>query len=204
MESFDVELLYTKASNDSAIQAMFELLKENIRTINLYGFSIFHLEVILKACLDYNIFRWSVNYFAQLRGLAMRQRLAPTLAISFMAKIEAPVLELYPFFYRYIDDYVVICPTQAVMDKCFDLLNRQSERIKFTREKPQSKWIPFINTQVGISNGTYQTKWYRKRSNKNILVRFLSAHHSRMKETVINNMFGTVCSGLNERKELLT
>ncbi|KAK6763666.1 hypothetical protein RB195_024115 [Necator americanus] len=208
MESFDVEALYTNVSNDSAIQAMFELLKENIRTINLHGLSISQLMVLLKACLDCNIFRWSGNYFAQLRGLAMGQRLAPTLAISFMAKIEAPVLELRPLFYsRYIDDCFVISATQAEMDEYYGLLNRQSEHIKLAREKPQDNWLPFLNIQVCISNGTYQTKWYRKPSNKNILVHFLSAHPFHMKKAVLNNMFRTartVCSGPEERKESLT
>ncbi|VDP30382.1 unnamed protein product [Heligmosomoides polygyrus] len=36
---------------------------------------------------------WSGYYFSQIRGLAMGQRLAPTLAIAFMAKIETPVLQ---------------------------------------------------------------------------------------------------------------
>ncbi|KAK6756707.1 hypothetical protein RB195_014876 [Necator americanus] len=208
MESFDVEALYTNVSNDSSIQDMFELLKENIRTINLHGLSISQLMVLLKACLDCNIFRWSGNYFAQPRGLAMGQRLAPTLAISFMAKIEAPVLELRPLFYsQYIDDCFVICATQVEMDKCFGLLNRQSEHIKLAREKPQGNWLPFLNIQVCISNGTYQTKWYRKPSNKNILVHFLSAHPFHMKKAMLNNMFRTartVCSGREERKESLT
>ncbi|KAK6726224.1 hypothetical protein RB195_004505 [Necator americanus] len=130
----------------------------------------------------------------------MGQRLAPTLAISFMTKIEAPVLELRPLFYsRYIDDCFVICVTQAEMDKCFGLLNRQSEHIKLAREKPQDNWLPFLNIQVCISNGTYQTKWYRKPSNKNILVHFLSAHPFHMKKAVLNNMFRTartVCRDL--------
>ncbi|KAK6732733.1 hypothetical protein RB195_016849 [Necator americanus] len=128
----------------------------------------------------------------------MGKRLAPTLAISFMAKIEAPVLELRPLFYsRYIDDCFVFSATKAEMDKCFDLLNRQSEHIKLAREKPQGNWLPFLNIQVGISNGTYQTKWYRKPGNKNISVHFLSAHPFHMKKAVLNNMFrmaGTVCS----------
>ncbi|KAK6736233.1 hypothetical protein RB195_019109 [Necator americanus] len=93
------------------------------------------------------------------------------------------------------------------MDKCFDLLNRQSEHIKLAREKPQGNWLPFLNIQVGISNGTYQTKWNRKPSNKNMLVHFLSAHPFHMKKAVLNNMFHTartVCSGPEEKKESLT
>ncbi|KAK6729541.1 hypothetical protein RB195_006533 [Necator americanus] len=129
----------------------------------------------------------------------MGQRLAPTLAISLMAKIEAPVLELRPLIHsRYIDDCFVICATQAEMEKCFDLLIRQSEHIKLTKKKPQGNWLPLLSIQVGISNGTYQTKWYRNPSNKNILVHFLSAHPFHMKKAMINNVSRTartVCNG---------
>ncbi|KAJ1367640.1 hypothetical protein KIN20_028591 [Parelaphostrongylus tenuis] len=46
--------------------------------------------VLLKECLNSSFFIWSGNYFAQIRRLAMGQRLAPTLAIAFMSKVEAP------------------------------------------------------------------------------------------------------------------
>ncbi|KAK6734111.1 hypothetical protein RB195_017718 [Necator americanus] len=61
--------------------------------------------------------------------------------------------------------------------------------------------------EVGISNGTHQTKWYRKPTNKDILVHFLPAHPPQMKKAVINSMIrtaGTVCSGPEDRKESLT
>ncbi|KAJ1372491.1 hypothetical protein KIN20_034663 [Parelaphostrongylus tenuis] len=37
---------------------------------------------LLKECLSYSFFRWSGKYFAQIRGLAMGHRLAPTLDIG--------------------------------------------------------------------------------------------------------------------------
>ncbi|VDM59223.1 unnamed protein product [Angiostrongylus costaricensis] len=78
--------------------------------------------VLLKECLNCSIFGWSGKYFAQIRGLAMGQRLAPNLAIVFMSKIEAPVLDLRPLLYcRYVDDYFVVFSTQEEMDKCFEL-----------------------------------------------------------------------------------
>ncbi|VDM61777.1 unnamed protein product [Angiostrongylus costaricensis] len=43
--------------------------------------------------------RWSGKYYAQIRGLAMGQRLAPSLAIAFMSKVEAPVTDLGPLLY---------------------------------------------------------------------------------------------------------
>ncbi|VDM59956.1 unnamed protein product [Angiostrongylus costaricensis] len=108
------------------------------------------------------------------RGLAMGQRLAPSLAIAFMSKVEAPVIDLGPLLYcRYVDDCFVLCSTQEKMDKCFELLNAQSEYIKFTREKPKEKWLPFLNVQIHLSENGYITKWYRKPSSKNILVHYL-------------------------------
>uniref|UniRef100_A0A0K0D0D4 Reverse transcriptase domain-containing protein n=1 Tax=Angiostrongylus cantonensis TaxID=6313 RepID=A0A0K0D0D4_ANGCA len=68
----------------------------------------------------------------------MGHRLPPSLAIAFVSKVEAPVIDLGPMlYYKYIDDYFVLCSTQKEMDECFELLNEQSEHIKFTREKPK-------------------------------------------------------------------
>ncbi|EYC07940.1 hypothetical protein Y032_0068g213 [Ancylostoma ceylanicum] len=137
----------------------------------------------------------------------MGQRLAPTLAIAFMSRIEAPVLQCRPLLYcRYIDDCFVICATQAEMDKCFELMNEQSEHIKLTRDTPRNDWLPFLNAQINIAHGICRTKWYRKPSNKNILVHFLSAHPAHAKKAIVTNMFRTatrVCSGLEEKEESL-
>ncbi|VDM64183.1 unnamed protein product [Angiostrongylus costaricensis] len=76
----------------------------------------------------------------------MGQRLALSLAIAFISKVEAPMTDLGPPLYcRYIDDCFVLCSTQEEMDKCFKLLNKQSEYIKLTREKPKENWLPFLN-----------------------------------------------------------
>ena len=132
-------------------------------------------------------------------------RTAIGLAIAFMSKIEASVLDFRSQLYcTYIYDYFVVCSTQEEMDKCFDLLNRQSEYIKFTREKPRDNWLPFLNVQINLNQGGYIRKWYRKPSNKNILVHYLSSHPSHTKRALIRNMFQTarnVCTGRKEKEE---
>ncbi|EYC41153.1 hypothetical protein Y032_0580g254 [Ancylostoma ceylanicum] len=207
MESFDVNALYTNVSNDSAMQAVLELLTEHHKNINLHGFSISQVMELLDECLNCTSFRWSGEYFAQTRGLAMGQRLAPVLAIAFMAKIETPILESRPLLYcRYIDDCFIVCSTQTEMDRLFELMNKQSEHIKLTRENPEQNWLPFLNVQVHISGGTFRTKWYRKPSNKNIIVHSLSAHPTHTKRHIVGNMFRTaarVCSGNEEKGESL-
>ncbi|XGW05005.1 hypothetical protein V3C99_015857 [Haemonchus contortus] len=135
----------------------------------------------------------------------MGQRLAPVLAIAYMSKIEKPLLDRRPIVYcRYIDDCFVVCSTEEEMDTCYDLLNRQAENIKFTREKPKDDWLPFLNTQVRLEGGFYHTKWYRKPSSKNILVHFNSAHPFKTKRAITSNMFKTatlVSSGRQEKIE---
>ena len=120
-----------------------------------------------------------------------------------MAKVEEPILQRGPLLYcRHVEDCYIVCPTQAELDACFDLLSHQSPHIKFTREKPVNNWLPFLNVEVHLSKGQYRTKWYRKPSNKNILVHYLSAHPSKTKKAVIGNMFRAaknVSSGTEER-----
>ncbi|EYC03971.1 hypothetical protein Y032_0090g2341 [Ancylostoma ceylanicum] len=89
------------------------------------------------------------NEIFKIRGLAMGQRLAPTLAIVFMSKVEKPLLQRKPLLYcRYIDDCCIVCPTQTEMDTCFNLLNQQFPHIQFTREKPRDNWLAFLNVQA--------------------------------------------------------
>ncbi|EYB96818.1 hypothetical protein Y032_0146g2522 [Ancylostoma ceylanicum] len=202
-ESFDVTSLYTNVSNEAALQAIFELLSENHTSLTLHGFIIRQVMMLLDECLKCAIFRWSGHYYRQIRGLAMGQRLAPTLAIAFMSKVEQPVLERNLFLYcRYIDDCCIVCSTQFELDTCFDLLNQQSPHIKFIREKPRDSWLPFLNVQVYTSKGECKTKWYRKPSSKNILVHSLSAHPRKTKKAILGNMFATaikVRSDVQER-----
>ncbi|EYC11772.1 hypothetical protein Y032_0049g1762 [Ancylostoma ceylanicum] len=122
----------------------------------------------------------------------MGQRLAPTLAIVFMSKVEKPILQRKPLLYcRYIDDCCIVCPTQTEMDTCFNLLNQQFPHIQFTREKPRDNWLAFLNVQVYLAHGEYKTRWYRKPSSKNILIHYLSAHPIKTKRSVIGNMYRT-------------
>ncbi|EYB97663.1 hypothetical protein Y032_0139g2150 [Ancylostoma ceylanicum] len=90
------------------------------------------------------------------------------------------------------------------MDECFRILNEQSQYIRLTRETPQEGWLPYLNTQLKLSKGMVQFKWYRKESSRNIILHARSAHPIAVKRAVIRNMFKTaieVCNGEAERQE---
>ena len=137
----------------------------------------------------------------------MGQRLAPVLAVCFMSRIEEPVLSRNPIMYcRYIDDCCIITSTQSEMDECFEILNRQSQYIRLTREKPHNGWLPYLNIQLMLQNGTVHVKWYRKESSKNIILHAQSAHPTAVKRAIIRNMRKTaeqVSNGEVERSESL-
>ncbi|XGW13724.1 hypothetical protein V3C99_000216 [Haemonchus contortus] len=207
MESFDVTSLYTNVSNEAALEAIYELLCEHEPDLHLHGFTVTQVMTILAECLGCSVFRWSCEYYKQLRGLAMGQRLAPVLAIAFMSKIEKPVLDRGPIlYYRYIDDCLIICSTQEELDICYEVLNKQSQNINFTREKPVGDWLPFLNIQVQVIRGIARTKWYRKPSCKNIIVHSQSAHPTKTKQAVVSNMYrvaNIVSSDAELKKESL-
>ncbi|XGW35389.1 hypothetical protein V3C99_018975 [Haemonchus contortus] len=106
---FDVTSLYTNVPRESALQAVLEILPEHHASLNLYGLTIKHIMLLLDESLKCNVFRWSGEYYKQVRGLAMGQRLAPALAIAFMSKVERPVLERRPLFTAGTSTTVLSC-----------------------------------------------------------------------------------------------
>ncbi|XGW34408.1 hypothetical protein V3C99_018352 [Haemonchus contortus] len=121
-----------------------------------------------------------------------------------MGRIEEPVLERHPLMYcRYIDDCFIVTSTQFEMDECFRIMNEQSQYIKLTREVPHDGWLPYLNTQVEVSNGAVSVKWYRKTSSENILLHATSAHPQAVKRAVVNMLrtATSVCTGEAERHE---
>ncbi|VDL86688.1 unnamed protein product [Nippostrongylus brasiliensis] len=112
MESFDVTALYTNVSNNQALQAVSEMMTQHQVVMNLYSLNVPQVMTLLNECLQCNVFRCSGEYYKQVRGLAVDQKLAPVLAVTFMSKVESPVLQrMRTFYVRYIDDCFVVCPT---------------------------------------------------------------------------------------------
>ncbi|EYC17379.1 hypothetical protein Y032_0031g2439 [Ancylostoma ceylanicum] len=181
------------------------MLDAHGQSMEMYGLSRRHVVPLIKERLGCNIFKWSGNYYCQQRGLAMGQRLAPVLAISFMSKTKEPVLSRFPLMYcRYIGDCCIVTSTQSGMDECFRILNQQSQYIKLTRETPRHGWFPYLNTPLMLCNGVIRVKCYRKESSTNIIVHTACAHPVAVKRAVINNMLKTATNvGKVERQESL-
>uniref|UniRef100_A0A0K0DDJ6 Reverse transcriptase domain-containing protein n=1 Tax=Angiostrongylus cantonensis TaxID=6313 RepID=A0A0K0DDJ6_ANGCA len=126
----------------------------------------------------------------------MGQQLAPTLAVAFISKLKEPVIDLGLLLsWRYTDDCFVVFSKQEEMGKCFELLNEQSDYVKFTREKLKENWLPLLNAQINLSENDYITKWYRKPGSKNMLIHYLLVEE---KHRIINQCRGYQKVGLGD------
>ncbi|EFO85149.1 hypothetical protein CRE_21475 [Caenorhabditis remanei] len=116
----------------------------------------------------------------------MGSRLAPVLAVIYMDTIETPS-NVYPtlLYRRYIDDIFVIAESKTTLDDVFLSLNSQADTIRLTRETPTEGWLPFLNCEIRHKNDAFSTRWYRKPSNKNILIRFDSCQPKQHKINTI-------------------
>ncbi|KAJ1371556.1 hypothetical protein KIN20_033525 [Parelaphostrongylus tenuis] len=117
MELFDVTTLHYKPTH--------ELLTKYQEAVNMFGLSIQQFMVLLEVCWDCSIFRWPVKYLAQTRWMTMRQRLAPNLAIAFIFKIEAPVID--PGHYSTAAQMVYDLREQVVSQRLEDLRQKWSK-----------------------------------------------------------------------------
>ncbi|CAP37440.1 Protein CBG20427, partial [Caenorhabditis briggsae] len=184
---FDVEALYTNIDNRAAYQAVVDKLKKNASVIDWYGDSFTHIKMLLKSCLEFNGFQFDGRIYEQKRGLAMGSRLAPVLAVLYMDIIETPS-KVHPIilFRSYIDDYIVVAESQDTLDNIFTCLNSQATHIRLTREAPKMDWLSFLNCELRFKNKVFSSRWYRKPSNKNLLIRMDSGHPKQQKINTIS------------------
>ena len=104
--------------------------------LNLHGFKLSNIELLLQVCLNCNVFKFDDIYYQQFRGLAMGNCLAPLLAITCMDYIESRYITGDLILYkRYIDDTIVIVRDHITLDNVFNALNEIDTNVKFTREK---------------------------------------------------------------------
>ena len=190
--SFDVSSLYTNVNDDSAIYALSRALDNHPDVLAGMKFSTTDIIDLVKVCLASNIFRFNNTYYRQRRGLAMGNRLAPLLAVLFMDYIESQSLFCNPILYcRYIDDCFVVAHSADQFQMLLDSLNNRDLYITLTSELPNNGWLPFLNVEVGVCNGKFVTRWYRKPSCMNILLNKNSHHPPGIKNNMVTQTLKT-------------
>ena len=135
-----------------------------------------------------------------MEGAAMESPLSPIVANIFMENFEKEALETAPLppslWKKFVDDTSVILEEQH-KDEFFHHINSLDENIKFTAETTKGDGsIPFLDTLVtSQSDGSLQTKVYRKPTNTNQYLQW-DSHHA------ISNKYSVISSLLHRAKDI--
>ena len=192
--TMDVCNLYGSIPIQEGIDSVMTLIHDNVANVDLFGLTLTDFNQLLSHVLTNNYLRFGENYFKQKTGIAMGNRIAPPVAISFMHILESSFLSsltLKPdFLVRYIDDYCGIWSHGVEQLKVFfDKLNRFNPAIKLTLDHTgQSAEIPFLDILLTIRpNDTYSTELYIKPMTAPIIMHFRSGHSMGTKKGVLKS-----------------
>ena len=181
--SIDVKNVYGNVPTTEAIQAVMKLIHEHSHELNLFGLATEDVEALLSHCLQHNYFRFNEAFFKQSQGIAMGSRIAPSLAIVFMGRLEAEALQVdrpQPEMYlRYIDDvWGLWTHGSESLTEYMEFLNSRHASIQFTIERSDTNGeIPYLDTLIRVGeDGSYSTEMYVKPMAASIILPYDSAH----------------------------
>ena len=109
-----------------------------------------------------------------------RLPLAPTFANIFMSHHEKKFLnncpaEFSPVFYRrYVDDTFVLFRDHSHANLFLNYINNQHNNISFTMEVEADGTLPFLDVTITKSCNSFNTSVYRKPSNSNLTISYVS------------------------------
>ena len=175
--SFDVVSLFTNIPLTETINLIADYVYQV--PANAPPFSKLVFKNMLKLATG-GYFLHNGKLYVQVDGVSMGSPLGPTLANFFLGHLEKerifnePKEELYPRLYlRYVDD--VFAVFSAGMDPMLFLtfLNNLHSSLKFTVEVGLDR-MPFLDTEVSIKDGNFETWVYRKKTNTHVMLNAFS------------------------------
>ena len=187
LASFDVRALFINVPVKDALQA----IKLAIRDVPTEEFPVPKPDFLklVGLCLDFQAFSYEEREFAQVNGLAMGSPLSPVAACLYMEMLEKehfiPIMGPGTIWYRYVDDVLVVVPQETDLERNLEQLNAVEERIQFTLEVENEDSLPFLDIMMMKSGNVLKYKVYRKNTNREDYIHYLSAHSEKVKSGVV-------------------
>ena len=175
--SLDVVNLYPSIPTKFGINCVIEKLKEVYSKINTWNIPITCIKMMLEHIFNNYEIIFDNQVFLQTSGAPMGARSSVALSIIVMHFIETQALnkisKYYPevilqYYGRYIDDTLLIYDVPIGQpnhsQEFLMVFNAINDNIQFTMEEPPTadSWLPFLDTQIAITNNTVLAKWYQK------------------------------------------
>ncbi|XP_045107741.1 uncharacterized protein LOC123502642 [Portunus trituberculatus] len=146
MASFDVKALFTNVpvvGAMKAVQKVIESVSESELPVNKTDYI-----KLVSLCVKFGCFTFGEEEFVQHRGLAMG---SPKCSYGFlyMELLESEslvrVMGSESLWFRYVDDIIVIMPTDTNVNDKLCKLNEVNEHIQFTVEEEVNGVLPFLD-----------------------------------------------------------
>ena len=176
MDSFDVVSLFTYVPLAETIELVIERLYDNDNSNAISFEKIIFRQLMFMA--TQGLFMYNDKLYKQIDGVTMGSLLGPTLANFFLECLEEKIFvnncNVVPKLYlRYIDDTYALFDNKKDCFKFLDILNSQDNDIKFTIEQStKANTLSFLDVQVKLLNGGYETTVWRKSTNTGLLLNF--------------------------------
>ncbi|XP_076036842.1 uncharacterized protein LOC143022503 [Oratosquilla oratoria] len=187
MVSFDIKSLYTNVSIEGAMNAMKRALT-NISEDELPIKKKDYIELV-SLCVNFGTFVFKEQEYVQHRGLAMGSPLSAVMASLYMETLEVDkfirIIGRGSKWFRYVDDILVIMPEESNINNKLRMLNDVNEHIQFTVEMEMERKLPFLDTLIHREDSSAKFSVYRKPTNRDDIIHYLSRHSTRTKTGVI-------------------
>jgi hypothetical protein len=137
-------------------------------------------------------FQYKEDIFVQKSGLAMGSKISPILADICMEKILEKALEKQQnkptLLIKYVDDCLCIFENdQMTAENLLQTLNSIDQKIQFTLEEEKDEKLPYLDILIEREQQKFNTKVYRKPTDKGILLNYNSNHSHATKSTVVRS-----------------
>ncbi|XP_068706113.1 uncharacterized protein [Montipora foliosa] len=121
----------------------------------------------------------------------MGSPLGPLMTNAFMCSVEEKLArenKLPSFYKRYVDDTLAMVRDLSDATDLLACLNEAHPSIQFTMEIATNDRLPFIGMEIIKIDGSLETRVYRKKTNKGLLLHYQSHVDSRYKRSLLRTM----------------
>ena len=182
--TMDVGSLYTNIPQDEGVEVALSYMEKYKEEVPFW-LPPSVVREMFKYVLKHNIFNFNGKSYRQKYGTAMGTSMAPPFAILYMAHLEEEFWlneQLKPDIYlRYIDDILLTWPHgQENLDRAFERLNRQKDRIQYTITTSDSE-VNFLDVTLYKgdrfkNSGILDIRPYFKQTNQMNYLHYSSSH----------------------------
>jgi len=176
MISLDVISLFTNIPHDLVIEGInnrWQFIEKETK-ISKTEF-IASVQFILNS----TYFTFDNITYKQIFGTPMGSPLSPILADIVMQDLELKAIKelniRFPFYYRYVDDIVLLTPDNIV-DDILNIFNNVHNRLQFTLEKEKNRTLNFLDLSLIVSDGILILDWYKKDTCSGRYLSYISDH----------------------------